>query len=208
MLSTLRTLTKSQYDVSMQTPCKHIPSHTFTHLDSVCFRKNTTFVCLGGFSTCFATFTYCTKVMLLFKVHLCIFLLNRLGTPSWLEQISAWAGSTVCRMTWRQEQSAVCVPVVTERSLRLNGGVLMLRVSQELWLSSFSVSTCGCVCLKTILKEDNCMDLKWLHHQFRWSGNLQGWKMKPRSMCQKLNVHWLASSGWLQKWINPYRLPC
>lgn len=147
MLSTLRNLTKSQYDVSMQTPCKHIPSHTFTHLDSVCFRKNTTFVCLGGFSTCFATFTYCTKVMLLFKVHLCIFLLNRLGTPSWLEQISAWAGSTVCRMMWRQEQSAVCVPVVTERSLRLNGGVLVLRVSQELWLSSFSVSTCGCVCV-------------------------------------------------------------
>lgn len=194
VLSTLRNLTKSQYDMGMQTLCKHIPSHTYIHLNSVCWGKNTTFVCLGGFGTCFAAFTY--KVNLLFKAHLCIFLLNRLGTPSCIEQTSARAGPAVCRMTWRQEQLTVCVPAVTERSVALNVVVYALALSRELWPSSFSDFTCGCVRLKTILKEDRCIYLRRLRHRFCWSGNLQGWKMKPRQTCQRLQFFdWPAEAG-------------
>lgn len=55
--------------------------------------------------------------MVLFsEPFICIFLLNKSEVSSCSEQTSMWAASTAHRMTWREEQSTVCVRVVWLRS--------------------------------------------------------------------------------------------
>lgn len=112
--------------------CKHhvsICAHTLVHNSTLNAEgKIQPFVCVGGFRhQCHHIHTQQEKVILLFKAHprltmkglfswpcICIFLSNKLRAPSCMEQTSAWDDSIVCRMTWREEQSTVCAPVVTE----------------------------------------------------------------------------------------------